>query len=333
MARTGVTYDDVANAAIELKDKGINPTIEQIRNLLGTGSSTTLARHLRAWKDKVQEAGEVARKSELPMELVGSIKSLWKDLQERTHTAITDHQAEHQDELSKLNQELSKYKQNNNKWQKLYQQLQLDKSEALSQVKKLEMLLRERDKEISVLTKVVDEKKNQIEKLHHIQQQAQVNFDVLQQSVREERLLAEERCDRIKEEAAAKIRDSHDELMATQANEKELLNQIRHQEDVLLKQESRLAHLEEAIPTYRKQVSDLQNKNEHLTEKLHSMPIVENENKRLEQQIKQFDKALSDYKRELNKKDEMIKLQIQEVSRLNDRYESYYKKKSETEVV
>lgn len=158
MARTGVTYDDVANAARELKDKGINPTIEQIRNLLGTGSSTTLARHLRAWKEKVQEAGEAARKSELPMELVGSIKSLWKDLQERTHTAITDHQAEHQDEVSRLNQDLIKYKQNNNKWQKIYQQLQLDKSEALSQVKKLEMLLRERDKEISVLTKEVDEK-------------------------------------------------------------------------------------------------------------------------------------------------------------------------------
>ncbi len=48
MARIGIGYKDVSEAATRLMGQGRNPTVEQVRLLLGTGSSTTI----RQWKIK-----------------------------------------------------------------------------------------------------------------------------------------------------------------------------------------------------------------------------------------------------------------------------------------
>lgn len=50
MARPGVTYSEVVQAAAELTGQGKNPTIEQVRLIIGNGSNSTLANHLRRWK-------------------------------------------------------------------------------------------------------------------------------------------------------------------------------------------------------------------------------------------------------------------------------------------
>lgn len=49
MARTGVTENDVFEAADALVARGERPTIERLRSALGTGSPNTLLRHLDAW--------------------------------------------------------------------------------------------------------------------------------------------------------------------------------------------------------------------------------------------------------------------------------------------
>ena len=43
MARTGVRYYDVAQAADALQEIGLEPTIDRVRERLGTGSKSTLA--------------------------------------------------------------------------------------------------------------------------------------------------------------------------------------------------------------------------------------------------------------------------------------------------
>src|SRR5690554_2764131 len=52
MARTGITYDEVAQAAVSLLEEGKNPTIQRVREVLGTGSLNTIHRHLTAWKQQ-----------------------------------------------------------------------------------------------------------------------------------------------------------------------------------------------------------------------------------------------------------------------------------------
>lgn len=50
MARGGVNYTEVDEAACYLQGLGRNPTVDAIRERLGTGSRTTLAEHLKRWK-------------------------------------------------------------------------------------------------------------------------------------------------------------------------------------------------------------------------------------------------------------------------------------------
>ncbi len=50
MARKGVTFEQVAKAAEQLLLSNINPKNGNVRELLGTGSNTTIAKHLRDWR-------------------------------------------------------------------------------------------------------------------------------------------------------------------------------------------------------------------------------------------------------------------------------------------
>lgn len=52
MARTGISYEQVAAAADALVGEGqSNPTINAIRERLGTGSPNTIHRHLSTWNE------------------------------------------------------------------------------------------------------------------------------------------------------------------------------------------------------------------------------------------------------------------------------------------
>ena len=72
MARTGITYDEVAAAADGLVSNGEQPTINAIRAVLGTGSPNTIHRHLTAWKQAASPT-EQRKAPELPAELQASI--------------------------------------------------------------------------------------------------------------------------------------------------------------------------------------------------------------------------------------------------------------------
>ena len=78
MAKPGVTYLEVSNAAQQLAASGKVPTIEAIRIALGTGSNSTLGTHLRTWKASQSQTQRVATKENLPEELVATMKGLWE---------------------------------------------------------------------------------------------------------------------------------------------------------------------------------------------------------------------------------------------------------------
>ncbi len=71
MARPGITFEQVAQAADALLAAGKNPTINAVREALGgTGSPNTVHRHLTAWRGARPQAQAAAH--ELPAELVNS---------------------------------------------------------------------------------------------------------------------------------------------------------------------------------------------------------------------------------------------------------------------
>ena len=59
MARSGITYTEVSNAAKQLIAAGRSPTVETIRITLGTGSNSTINAHLRDWKTRQRACNKI----------------------------------------------------------------------------------------------------------------------------------------------------------------------------------------------------------------------------------------------------------------------------------
>lgn len=72
MARTGITFDQVARHADAMQAEGRNPTIQGLREALGgTGSPNTIHKHLTAWREARPQA--VAQVPKIPAELVAAL--------------------------------------------------------------------------------------------------------------------------------------------------------------------------------------------------------------------------------------------------------------------
>tara|TARA_R110001599_G_scaffold163952_1_gene353318 strand:- start:1186 stop:2235 length:1050 start_codon:yes stop_codon:yes gene_type:complete len=85
MARGGVSYSDIANAADTIKNKGQNPTVDRVLNLMGTGSKSTIGPHLKAWKEANLEHNEV---SDLPTNLIAAVRELHQRLQSEADSKV-----------------------------------------------------------------------------------------------------------------------------------------------------------------------------------------------------------------------------------------------------
>jgi len=75
MGRPGITQSDVERAAIELKNEGKNPTVDNVRALLGTGSKSTITRHLREWKNQ-----QKPKQANIPDDLQYQMIQLWEKM-------------------------------------------------------------------------------------------------------------------------------------------------------------------------------------------------------------------------------------------------------------
>ncbi|MEJ2670307.1 MAG: DNA-binding protein, partial [Gammaproteobacteria bacterium] len=107
MARIGVTYRDIAKAAEAIKIQNLEPTVDRVREHLGTGSKSTIAPLLKRWRS---DNGKLTDVSELPNDLVDVVKSLHERVQqmadhriEQAQQAFNASSAELQTELSTAN--------------------------------------------------------------------------------------------------------------------------------------------------------------------------------------------------------------------------------------
>jgi len=74
MARTGIEEKDVFEAAHRLVEAGEVPTLQAIREKLGTGSFATISAHLKKWREqKIQESPL----PEPPEALAAALKQIW----------------------------------------------------------------------------------------------------------------------------------------------------------------------------------------------------------------------------------------------------------------
>lgn len=134
MARNGISYLEVAQAATELTGQGRHPTVEQVRLLLGTGSATTITNHLRQWKTQQEEISLLSSKENIPSELLTLVKGLWKRVIDQSQEKFATTEEGYQQTIDRLQQELAKYKVSNRRWQRMHEQWVTQKINLLEQL-------------------------------------------------------------------------------------------------------------------------------------------------------------------------------------------------------
>lgn len=107
MARTGILYSDVMKAAQIVAADGRNPTVDSVRQALGsTGSKSTIAPLLKRWKEEFQGAGAVKTEAGLPAELMQAMRGVYdkqqRDVAQQLETGMQQNRAELEAALEKL---------------------------------------------------------------------------------------------------------------------------------------------------------------------------------------------------------------------------------------
>ena len=194
MGRPGVTYTDVSNAASHLMGEGKNPTVEQVRLLIGSGSSTTIANHLRQWKQDQHGSALIAAKENLPPALVEMVKGLWERMMDLSQDKLNEAEHVFHATLDEQSQELQKYKTNNQRWQQLFNQWAQEKDKLTADIQTLQAGLNELNQTISKqenqLTMKVQqclEKDERIAELHKLHKQTQANLEHFRDAAKEQR--------------------------------------------------------------------------------------------------------------------------------------------------
>lgn len=233
MARTGVSYTEVAETAAQLMEQGKNPTVEQVRYILKTGSSTTIARHLRQWRDNHEFMSD---KENLPAEFIVMMKGLWGQLINHSQQKITAIEEGHQQTVSALQQETEKYKANNQRWQKLYDQWIAEKNQSASDKLALEQALEFAHKENTSLHAKLDgliqqlqDKQERIDELHRLHKQSQENLEHYREAAREQRSEDLQQHEQQKQQLQSEIKNHNDQLIM----QREKMAEMRQEYQIL----------------------------------------------------------------------------------------------------
>jgi hypothetical protein len=324
MARPGVTYQDIANAANELKGQGKNTTIENVRSILGTGSIGTINHHLRKWKEAQNATQKIISAENLPEDLIALVKGLWEGVINQASNQFLPIEEKYKQETIELKNELEKYKNNNHRWQKLFNRWQQEKTSLANEKLTLEQAIEFAHKENQTLHGKYDgllnqlqEKQKRIDELHRLHQQTQRNLEHYRESAREQRLIDQQQFDRDKQQYLAEIKTLKEEAMINrhrittieQENSKllessqilEKTNTQYHNDNLQLKMEK--LELEKKCHEYliTKQTYETHNKQLHTTmsEQSNQMINYQAENKMLSNKIAEMINELSSVKDQL----------------------------------
>lgn len=94
MARNGIQYSDVQHAIDQLISRGDTPSVQRIREVLGTGSFTTISEHFRHWRSERAQNRDVPPPKGLPEAIVTMASDMWQQAQEVANEALAHYREE-----------------------------------------------------------------------------------------------------------------------------------------------------------------------------------------------------------------------------------------------
>jgi myosin heavy subunit len=91
MTRPGLNYETVKKTSLTLLSQGIAPSVQKIREVLGTGSNTTIAEHLKNWRDEYAKKAIHHLPANMPQELISVFEVLWQTAMEQAQNQLVEH--------------------------------------------------------------------------------------------------------------------------------------------------------------------------------------------------------------------------------------------------
>lgn len=246
MARIGITYLDVGKAALQLQGQGKLPTVDRVRDLLGTGSKTTITEHLKRWK-----AEQADGQGKLPQELAALVTGLWERLQAQAEQRVGDLQSSYDEQIKTLQQTLVKTQQEANSLKQQWHHSEETNIHITQKKHAIEQQLQTKQQSYLQLETRYAASKQHIEdlkadntRLHQMAHQIQANLEHYQQAIQSQR--AEQALEIEKREAGfqIEINDLKKNLLVAQQKITTLQEEDQQKHYSLVQAQETLAALE-----------------------------------------------------------------------------------------
>jgi chromosome segregation ATPase len=276
MSRTGITFEEVKKAIAELQGRQKNPTVDSIREILGTGSKSTIARFLREWR--AQHGLSIDSDGRLPSDLLGIVNGLWDALQNKADTQIGQYRLEVDAQTVQIQQQLAQAKQLEASLQQTIHTLEEQlhqQNEGMQQLKA--RLMTESQEKIKMTERAASlesrcqENQAENQRLHQLLKHVQENLEHYQaatQQLRQEQSLTiekqqneyEQRLSQLAAQANAAVSEksvveaqygqlakAHESLMAEHKTLKQENSEIQSQHAILKMMHEKIQHDRDAI--------------------------------------------------------------------------------------
>ncbi len=298
MGRAGVTLNDIENAIYQLQGKGKPPTVDNIRELLGTGSKSTIIQHLKTWKSKHSEA-----QGNLPTDLLSLVTGLWERLNEKAEQRITEIETMSRNQLEESRQQLYQFQREHAelkiKFHEVEELLSHEKQSTIGYTQKLQQTEHEFAKlseryQAAILQ--IEDHKSENTKLHQLATNIQANLEHYQQAVQQARIEQNLQM----ENQQIQFKQELNELQRTISiyqNQHHELQQKFHEKNV------ELQHLKEECDTLQKNNQDLTQKSQSTS---HELIIYKDRHEQNRQHLSGLQNTLSEKAQQLTELEKQI---------------------------
>jgi len=226
MGRIGITYQEVAEAVSELQGKQKHPTVDNVRDILGTGSKSTIARFLREWK--ANHGLNSDDDGSVPSELSAIVKGLWERLKNKAETQVTEYRQDTDTKVAQMQQQLNQFRQSQANLQSKIHVLeeQLHHQTESNQRLTSELIIKQQEQtkmteRATSLESRRQESQTENERLHQLLKHMQENLEHYQtatQQLRQEQLLQIEKQRNESDQQLSQLRSQLELLTVEKSN-------------------------------------------------------------------------------------------------------------------
>lgn len=231
MPRQGINYLDVAAAATKLMEQDKRPTIEEVRKVLGTGSNSTINRHLRDWREK--QGNQIELEQGLPESLLIAVKGIHAAIKEEADSKIkqTTENADQtikdfQAQLSDNNLAQNKLSQEKHALEKEFRQLQAENLALQQSLDGAKYQIDKNAHENIAMEIRINDKQAEVERTAQQVKYAQKNLDHYRDEIRQERKADTKRFELVVNKLEKDIKQSRELEIILKAERAALQQQI-----------------------------------------------------------------------------------------------------------